>query len=191
MDSVIEDLRTFIAERVREGFDPFDEILQTATEYALDMYDGDGDDLEPEIKRLTEEALAAHRAEQSTWNVETDCDRLDEAFTALNRHGIVARQHFTCCNTCGFTEIWDEIEEEEQRQQVKGYVFYHFQSTERAVEAGQLFLAYGCIEEDESALVSVANKIVAELRQVGLDVNWQGDSGHPIVVDGIVWRKRR
>jgi hypothetical protein len=89
------------------------------------------------------------------------------------------------------TEIWDEVEEEEKRHPVEGYVFYNIQCTERAINSGQLLLAYGCVEEDMAVLLRLGNKIVAELRRVGLDARWQGAVGHPIIVDGIVWRKRR
>ena len=189
MDQGLEDLRSFIAYRVREGFESAHEIVENARDWAYDKYERE--DLLPEIKRLTVEALAAHQAEQAGWGPTTDCDRLDEAFAALNQQGIVARQDFSCCNTCGFTEIWDEVEEEEERRPVEGYVFYHLQATESAIKSGQLLLAYGCIEEDHEVFLRVANKIVAELRRVGLDASWQGSAYHPIVVDGIVWRRRR
>lgn len=189
MDSILADMRSFIAGRVREGFDSFEEIVEGAMEYALDEYDEEN--LEPEILRLTTEALETHQKEQSNWKLPTDCDRLEEAFAALNRQGIVARQQFSCCNNCGHTEIWDEIEEAEEEQPVEGYVFYHFQSTERAIEAGTLYLTYGCVAEDEAALIRVAQKIVAELQQAGLKVSWQGDGGYAIIVEDMVWRKRR
>lgn len=185
----LKDLQAFIAYSVREGFESVHEIIENATDYAFEKYQRD--DLHPEIKRITAELIAAHRAKQAKWKGPTDCDRLDEAFAALNQQGIVARQDFSCCNNCGFTEIWDEIEEEEKRQPVEGYVFYHLQATETAIESGQLLLAYGCVEEGEAALVRIANKVVAELRRVGLDASWGGTAYHPIVVDGIVWRRRR
>ena len=189
MDQILEDLRSFIARRIREGFEPVHDIVENATHYAFETHGRD--DLQPTIKRLVAELLAAHRAEQAGWESSTDCDRLDEAFANLNEQGIVARQDFSCCNSCGFTEIWDEVEKEEKRHPVDGYVFYHLQCTERAIQSGQLLLAYGCVEEDMAAFLRVANKIVAELRRVGLDAKWQGAAGHPIVVDGIAWRKRR
>ncbi len=120
----------------------------------------------------------------------TDCDRLDEAFAALNRQGIVARQDFSCCNKCGFTEIWGEVEEEKHRP-VEGYVFYHLQGTELAIESGRLLMAYGCVEDDPVAFHQVANKIVAELRRVGLNASWRGTAGDPILVEGMTWRRRR
>lgn len=189
MDEVLEDLQSFIAYRVREGLESAHEIVENATDYALETHGRD--DLQPAIKRLTAEALATHRAEQSGWGSTTDCDRLDEAFAALNRRGIVARQDFSCCTKCGHTDIWDEIAQVEEHQQVEGYVFYHLQCTERAIASGQLLLAYGTVEESEEALARVANVAVSELRQAGLDAKWQGDGGCPIVVDGLVWRRRR
>jgi hypothetical protein len=189
MDEVLEDLRSFIAYRVREGFESIHDIIENATNYAYETHGRD--DLRSAIQRITAELVVVHRAEQVGWEGATDCDRLDEAFAALNRQGIGARQDFSCCNTCGFAEIWDEIEKEEQRQPVEGYVFYHLQCTERAIESGQLLMAYGSIEDDTESLRRVATKIVAELRRVGLSASWQGTAEHPIVVDGIVWRRRR
>jgi hypothetical protein len=189
MDDVLEDLRTFIAFRIREGFETAHEIVENATNYAVEKHDRN--DLQPAIKRISAELLAAHRAEQAGWESSTDCDRLDKAFATLNQQGIVARQDFSCCNNCGFTDIWDEIEKEEEHRRVKGYVFYHFQCTEMAMDSGQLLLAYGCVEDDKAALIRIANEIVKELRRVGLDATWGGTASHPIVVDAIVWRKRR
>lgn len=189
MDEVLEALRSFIAFRIREGFESAHEVVENATNYALEEYGRE--DLQPAIKRITAKLLSAHRAEQASWESATDCDRLDEAFGALDQQGIVARQDFSCCTNCGHTDIWDEIAQVEQHRPVEGYVFYHPQCTERAIKSGQLLLAYGCKEDDSEALARVANKVVEELRRVGLDAKWQGNAGYPIVVDGIDWRRRR
>jgi hypothetical protein len=189
MIGALDDLREFIAQRVHEGFESAHEIIDNATDWAREKYSRD--DLRPEVKRLTAEALAAHQAEQAGWGPTTDCDRLDTAFAALNAQGIVARQDFSCCNNCGFTEIWDEVEEEEKQHPVEGHLFYHLQCTERAIKTGQLLMAYGCVEDDPKAFRGVANKIVAELRKAGLNASWGGTDGHPIVVEGLVWRRRR
>lgn len=183
------ELREFIAYRVREGFESAHEIAENATDRAFDKYGRD--DLLPVVKRLTAEALANHQAEQAGWGPTTDCDRLDAAFAALNARGIVARQDFSCCNNCGFTEIWDEIDAAEKLQPVEGYVFYHFQCTERAIKTGQLLMAYGCIEENPETFQRVGNAVVAELRRVGLDASWGGTAYDPIVIDGMSWRRRR
>lgn len=188
MAQSLEDLRDFIANYVREGFASPHEIVESAQHWAEE---NECSDLLPQIKRLTAEALAVHQAEQAGWGPTTDCDRLDSAFGALSAQGIVARQDFSCCNNCGFTEIWDEVEKEEKSHPVEGYVFYHLQCTEGAIKTGQLLMAYGCVEEDPLAFLGVANKIVAELRKAGLNASWGGTDGHPIVIDGLVWRRRR
>jgi hypothetical protein len=189
MVQALDNLREFIAHRVREGFESAHEIIENAQHWAYEKCGRD--DLLPEIKRLTAEALAVHQTEQAGWGPTTDCDRLDSAFATLNAQGIVARQDFSCCNNCGFAEIWDEVEQEEKQHPVKGYVFYHLQCTERAIKTGQLLMAFGCVEEDPEAFLGVANEIVAELRKAGLNASWGGTDGHPIVVEGLVWRRRR
>ncbi len=189
METILDDLRRFIRSRIREGFESVHDIVENATHYALEEHGRE--DLQPSIKQLVAELLAEHHAEQAGWEPSTDCDRLDEAFANLNGAGIVARQDFSCCNNCGFTEIWDEIDAEEKHRPVDGYVFFHLQCTERAIQTGQLLLAYGCVEENEAAFQRVADRIVAELRKVGLDAKWEGTAGHPIAVNGIVWQKRR
>ncbi|MBL8794620.1 MAG: hypothetical protein JNM56_12005 [Planctomycetia bacterium] len=189
MEETFSELRDFIAMRVRKGFESMHEIVEHALDWASDRYERD--DLLPKVKRLTVGALAEHQAEQAGWGPSTDCDRLDEAFAALNRQGIVARQDFSCCNTCGFAEIWDEVEAEEKIRPVTGYVFYHLQGTERAIETGQLLMAYGCIEEGPESLNRVASAVVAELQRVGLKASWGGTDRHPVIVEGIIWRRRR
>ncbi len=155
MNKRLKELRSFIAYRVQEGFESEEEIVENAVGFAQETL-GDKD-CQREVEQLTAELLAAHRAEQANWESPTDCDRLDKAFSALNRAGIVARQDFSCCTPCGHTDIWDEIVEQEKKRPVKGYVFYHFQCTERAIECGQLLLAFGSVEDDrQAALAGVA-----------------------------------
>ena len=189
MVHIHDELREFIIERVQEGFESAHEIVENAENWTYEKFGLE--DLRGDIKRITAEELSAHQAEQAGWGPTTDCDRLDSAFSALNTQGIVARQNFSCCNNCGFTEIWDEVDKEETQHPVEGYVFYHLQCTEQAIKTGQLLLAYGSVEEDPEAFLGVANKIVGELRNNGLNASWGGTDRDPIVVDSIVWRRRR
>lgn len=189
MKKILQELRRFMAYRVREGFESEDEIVANALACTQESH---GCKIpQADVEQLASELLAAHRAEQATWETPTDCDRLDRAFAALNQCGIVARQDFSCCTACGHNDIWDEIAAEEEKQPIDGYVFYHFQCTEQAIEYGQLSLAFGSIADDETLLMEVANTIVQELRKAGLDAKWKGCWNSPIVVEGIVWRKRR
>jgi hypothetical protein len=82
MDKLLEDLRSFIADRIREGFDSAHDIVENAAHFALEKHRRD--DMQPTIKHLVAELLAAHRAEQTGWESSTDCDRLEEAFATLN-----------------------------------------------------------------------------------------------------------
>lgn len=119
--------------------------------------------------------LAAHLAEQATWPAITDCDRLDAAFAALEASGIVCRQNFSCCGTCGAYEIWDEAAAlEAAGTPVRGYAFYHVQDTESAVRGYGLYLNYGAAAEGEAAALAIAGEIVAALQQRGLRVDWNG-----------------
>lgn len=183
------DLREFIAACVRQGFESVHEVVDNAKIYAYERLGRD--DLTSDIQRLTAELLIAHRAEQAGWENTTDCDRLDQAFAALEQRGIVARQNFSCCNHCGFTEIWNEVDETEKSRPVDGYAFYSIQSTKHVIETGQLLMAYGCIEEEADALQRVAELVVEELRRVDLSASWGGTASHPILVSDLVWCRRR
>jgi hypothetical protein len=169
---------------VAEGYDGRDEIVERIRE----VY---GEELEEGVlaglaARATDEAIAAHLAEQEGWGIPTDCDRLDRAFAALEKSGIVARQHFTCCQTCGHGEIWDEI----GGRQVEGYTFFHWQDTESAVEGHGLHLAFGAMDDAPEAARAVGEKIVQALRSEGLEVEWDGSIGLRILVK-LTWRRRR
>ncbi len=136
-------------------------------------------------------ALAEHRAAEQAWSETTDCDRLDAAFTALEEQGVVARQNFTCCGTCGATEIWDEIEAaQDEGVAVEGYAFFHMQDTESAVEGHGLYLNYGACEQGEEAAVAMGHRIVAALEAQGLSTTWDGRLEQRISVS-LDWKKRR
>ena len=105
--------------------------------------------------------------------------------------GVVARQNFTCCQTCGHAEIGDEIAQALTKAEAVGYTFYHMQDTERAAEGGGLFLAYGSLERTEAAQQKVGWTIVEALRREGLAAEWNGDVGKRIEVKNLLWRRRR
>ena len=177
---------TDIAERARSlvagGFTPVEAIV----DYLVEVFAEDHPELEirPVVERSAAEAMAAHLASQASWPVRTDCDRIDRAFLALERTGIVARQNFTCCQGCGASEIGAEADGAS-----RGYVFYHFQDTESAVAGHGLYLAYGTFKDDVSAL-TIAAEIVAQLQREGLQVKWDGKLEKRIHV-AIDWQRRR
>ncbi len=184
----------FIRQRVAMGFDD----ALTIHGAALDYLDGecDFDVLEPYLGQLTRDLLAEHCEAQASWPAETDCDRLDFAFLVLEEEeDIIACQNFTCCQTDGHNDIWSEIRDVQSREPhqgapVKGYVFYHEQDTESAVESGTLYLAYGAVGEGEDAARGVANRVVQVLREAGLEATWTSNLRQRILVK-VDWKRRR
>lgn len=185
-----DEIQAFIAQRVAEGFVSEEDIVEETLEFFEEDH-GDDPALAPLVQKMVIELLEAHLQEQTKWIEETDCDKLDKAFDELEKQGIVSRQNFTCCQTCGHAEIWEEIEQAKQDSEVSGYVFYHWQDTERVVEEGLLYLAYGAIEASDEDAKEVAQKVVDTLRGHGLKVDWNGSLDKRICVEDIKWRRRR
>ncbi|HEX6037889.1 DUF6891 domain-containing protein, partial [Longimicrobium sp.] len=183
-DDVMDELRDAVRRELRMGFTPADEIVEVAVE----VMDGQ-ERLRPAAEHLFRVESQALRREQATWPAETDCDRLDRAFEALEERGIVARQNFSCCQSCGSREIWGEVDEaEEMGMDVRGHTYYHVQDTEGAVEGGGLHLAYGAMEE--GGIVDVGREIVEVLNAHGLATDWNGSPDLRIHVQ-LDWKRRR
>jgi hypothetical protein len=188
LDAVLAEMHDFVTRRVAEGFDDPQRIIESAVEVA--ETDLEPDELWGHAERLTTELIEKHRLQQNQWAGPTDCDRLDQAFDALEEEGIVARQNFTCCQTCGHYEIGGEIAQAEaEGRQVRGYTFYHMQDTEGACASGFLCLAYGMHGNGEGT-VRVGQRIVRALEQAGLTVEWDGSAASWIGVR-LQWRRRR
>ncbi|MGH7169227.1 MAG: DUF6891 domain-containing protein [Gemmataceae bacterium] len=188
MAESIEEIRSFVAQHVAEGFDSAEEIIDSAIEcFEVE----ENEELCRAIAGFTAERMAEHLRSQSQWPKPTDCDRLDWAFEELERSGIVARQNFSCCGNCGHSEIWAEIKQAKEEHPVEGYVFYHMQDTESAVEGGYLYLAYGSVEEGEEALTAVGRKLVLALECAGLRTEWNGQADTRIRIVDLDWKRRR
>ena len=182
-------LRDSIRRDVATGFYDEDAILTQAVESFEDEIELTI--LRREAQRLLREARIDHDEAQRGWPARTDCDRLDDAFAALEATGVISRQHFSCCGTCGSSEIWDEIDAVQKAgRPARGYAFYHVQDTERATEGGGLYLNYGACEEGEEAALAVARGIVAQIEAHGLRTDWDGSWGQRIGVS-LDWKRRR
>ncbi len=127
------------------------------------------------VEAAVDAALNRFRDEMDSWPVETDCDRLTQAFEQLEEEGrIVAREDFACCQTCGRSEIGDDIE---GVLAFRGFVFYHSQDTDSAVEGGSLFLAFGTFEDEgDAAAIRVGQKICDVLATHKLETEWNGSN---------------
>ncbi len=183
----LDELRGYIARDLRGGYLGRDELIDNA----LDVLDLQADEImRAEAARILEEEIASYRSVAAGWPAMTDYNRLEQAFARLEAEGVVCRQNFTCCGTCGVHEIGDEMESARQQGgAVRGYAFFHMQDTESAVDGHGLYLNYGAVEEGEVAALAVARSIADAFRASGLTVDWDGDLRKRIFV-GLQWQRR-
>ena len=105
-------------------------------------------------------------------------DLIDAAFDELEVEcDILAKQDFSCCQSCGSKELGDQQIAEGR----KGYVFYHCQGTESAEAGHGLYLAYSDV---------AAGKIVVKiLRKHGVPTQWNGSMSKCIHIKPFKWSK--
>lgn len=175
---------------VRAGFRPREEIEQAVADLLCDL--PPRAKLEAFGRSELERAWKEQRRDEQRWKERTDGDRLDAAFDDLHAAGIVARQDFLCCQTCGCAEMPQQFETMKASGRTpRGYVFYHTQDTERGVEGQGIYLSFGDASFDESSKsVAVAHEVVDVLRRHGLQPNWDGTFGQRIYLP-LKWKRRR
>lgn len=183
-----EEMNRYIHQQLRAGFQNKTDICQSAITYV------DGDQNNETHQKIAEkcvqEAWEHLQEEQKSWPQITDCDRIDQAFAELEKQGIVARQNFSCCQSCGFAEIGDECSEFTKKgTSIEGYTFYHMQDTENAVEGYGIYLSYGSTQDGEAAAINVGRQIVLVLQNKGLSPQWAEDIHKRIFVP-MDWKRR-
>lgn len=184
-----QEVASFIAGQLAEGFSSREEIIEYAENLVANEYPGLVE--REQIVEIIEEALAERRREEAQWKESTDCDRLDTVFSALECSGIIARQNFTCCQSCGRAEMEEEIKKgQEAGEEIRGWTFYHAQDTDSAVDGGGLHLAFGAVHDDAEDAIEIGNEIVGQLRAAGLGAEWDGNPEKRIYV-AMEWKKRR
>lgn len=158
-------------------------------------------ELAPDVvaQKIVRGLFEARRAQQREFGpVKTN---LSAAFATLNDYGVVARQNFMCCMSCGLDAISGEVESSAEWD---GYAFYHAQDAERLVETGSTYVAFGVflrrhlpIDEikamspaerdafaDEKAEALARSVIVPTFEMYGIDVEWDGSAGSRMVLHG-------
>jgi hypothetical protein len=118
--------------------------------------------------------------------------KLTKAFSLLRKNKVIARQNFSCCGTCGSYEISVMGEEKGKKTGTypAGYVFYHRQDTDTLKRNGVVYLRYGSFENRNNKLrkgslssKEVGELIVSVMKEVGLETEWDGDTGHCVLVN--------
>lgn len=187
--STLKKIEAYTYMLVKMGFASREDIIQEITEFIEEEFELP--DAEMQAIQVTDKLLEEHLAEQAAWPEKTDCDRIDAAFSALEKRGIVARQNFTWCLTDGRYEIQDEIEEASKTSNPIGFVFYHWQDAESALKARVLGLAYGSVNDDETEYVEIGKIIQDTLEEYGFTVEWDGTAQKRICIKNLDWKKRR
>lgn len=182
-----DDVREEVEERVREllrcGYDDRARLSEAAEDC---LVDGDYRPVSPaQARQLVDRLWVERLAEQETWEGITDPERITRAFEALEAGGITAREHFTCCRSCGTSEIGAESAEG-----ARGFVFFHAQCTEGAAAGHGLMLLYGGFDGSPETTEAVGHEVVAALAAEGLPTQWDGDPSRAITVTPLDWRKR-
>src|SRR5579885_2832605 len=173
-------LKDFIWTRVWSGFYSSEDILADAME-GLDecwFYEDPVEADEKEVKALIDKEVAAKKADECQWPVETMCDRLTGAFEALTARGIISLE----CAGYTISDGWSDYQEvvvvewepAGARQHIRGGCFYHEQDLERAVAGDGLFLAYGATSGDDHDSIAVAGEIIQVMQEFGFKPEWDG-----------------
>lgn len=148
------------------------------------------DDADEEMLRAAVAPEFDHKAaEELTWPVVTDCDRLDRAFDSLNENGIIALHNTGYEMSDGHCEV-GEVLHERGRSSVRGFCFYHGQDVEDAVRGGPLYVAFGDLEADAGPNLEVGRIVKQALEAEGLVVEWNNDPEKRIIVK-LDWKRRR
>lgn len=181
------EIRGQLEERVREllrgGYGGVADLTESAEDYLVK--DGVHPVTMAQARQLVERLWLERVEEQRLWSDVTDADRLERAFAGLDGRGITAREHFTCCRSCGLSEIHAD-----GRDDARGFVFFHLQGTESAAAGHGLTLYYGGFDESAETTAAVGREVAAALGEAGLTVEWDGSPDRAIELTGLDWRKR-
>lgn len=184
---IAADIREQVEERVREllrgGYGSVAELAESAEDYLVKG--GVRPVTLAQARQLVERLWLERVEEQRRWPDVTDPDRLERAFAVLDGRGITAREHFTCCRSCGTGEIHAE-----GRDDARGFVFFHMQGTESAAAGHGLTLYYGGFDDSAETTAAVGREVTAVLGDAGLTVEWDGSPDRAIELTDLDWRKR-
>ncbi|MFJ9645511.1 DUF6891 domain-containing protein [Streptomyces sp. NPDC101206] len=182
-----EEERRLLEQQVRDvlraGYATRAEVAAAAEDY---LVSGDRRPVSPaQAVALADRMWRERVEEQAGWQGETDPERLSRAFAELDAAGITAREHFTCCRTCGNGDIGAAGSPD-----ARGFVYFHMQCTDGAAAGHGLTLLYGGFDGSAGTTAAVGREVVAALTRAGLPTSWDGDPGQAITVTPLTWNRR-
>jgi hypothetical protein len=152
-----------------------------------EILDGDVDAVE--MQRFIASEFALKAVAERSWPKETDCDRLDRVFAALDAAGICSLQSAGYTMSDGHEDIGQKLDERGMKN-FRGYCFYHGQDLDRAVNGQGLMLAFSDLKAEPVAKTKVGYEICALLEKEGFKTDWSGDPEKRINVPKIDWKRR-
>ncbi|NBM17560.1 DUF6891 domain-containing protein [Streptomyces sp. GC420] len=182
-DGIREKMEEHVRGQLRGGYMTRAELAEDAEEW---LVDGGERPVSPaQAWQLVDRLWRERLEEQAGWEGTTDPERIAAVFAEIEERGITARENFTCCRSCGLSEIWGA-----GREDARGFVFFHTQCTDDAAAGGGLHLLYGGFDGSEETTASVGREVAAALRGAGLPVDWNGSPDRALIVTPLDWRKR-
>lgn len=151
---ISDDVLSTIESALVEGIYNVEEIFWLA----LEATDAGDEAYENELRAAVEMAFSRRLAEIATWNEPTDCDRLSDAFRALERQGLVAMQDAGLdMEESSFRAVWLECTRDELGgPKVRGRCFFTANDRWRAMSGEGLSLAYWSTEKAPTEKVTTA-----------------------------------
>jgi hypothetical protein len=176
-----------IKTRVWSGFASHADVQQLVDDLLTD--EGSDDVDEAALRAAVPREFALKRDAEKAWPRETDCDRLDAAFTALNGQGVVALHDAGYTMSDGFDDV-SQVLHERGRDKFRGYCFYHGQDLERALAGHGLMLAFGDLDDTASGKLAIGKLVASTLEAHGLVVSWNGSAETRIDLPKFDWKRR-
>jgi hypothetical protein len=186
MDEMREEAKDMIRFYVWGGWHSPREVFDIIDEEVFDC-DGENDKW---LRSAIEKEFDKKLEKEKTWPKLTTFDRLDQAFTALRKQGILAQHR------CGLTqqdglEVVEDLYKEEggKKSGITGHFYYTHEDMEGAMEgADGLLLAFGSFSKGSAA--EVGRLIKHEMEKNGFKVVWDGTEKTRLLLSGFRWQKR-
>lgn len=176
-----------VRQHVWSGFYDADDIVEIIDEAFFEPGEVDIDWL----RACIAEEFQRKRDAEGRWEPITDCDRLDQAFEALNEQGILALQNAGYTLSDGLDDVTQRYHERgAECSGVVGYCYYHGQDLEHVLADGTMCLAFGDINGDDTKGVEVGRAIVVVLLRHGFKVEWPELIDVRIQLLGVNWQRR-
>lgn len=126
---------------------------------------------------------------EKSWPKVTDCDRLNTAFAALDKRGVICLHNSGFERSDGHTEAF-EVLSERPKGRYFGYCFYHGQDVESAMAGQGLMLAFNHVDDDVPDKLKVGLALKEELERAGLTLEWDGTTEQRINITKFDWKRR-